>query len=77
VTDNNVVSFPIHKITKTTDPVAFVCNAAGEAFKDVVIMGENKEGQVQMITTISDPAEILWYMEAARFGIMTGGIEDE
>ena len=51
--------------------------AAGETFKHVVIMGENKEGQVQMITTIADPAEVLWYMEAARFGIMTGGLEDE
>jgi hypothetical protein len=30
-----------------------------------------------MITTVADPAEVLWYMEAARFGIMTGGLEDE
>jgi hypothetical protein len=74
---DNVVSFPIKKITKSTDPVSFVCDAAGQTFKDVVIIGENKEGQVQMITTVPDPAEVLWYMEAARFGIMTGGLEDE
>jgi|TARA_B100000035_G_C20582954_1_gene371881 hypothetical protein len=74
---DNVISFPIQKITKTTDPVAFVCKAAGETFKHVVIMGENEKGQVQMITTVADPAEVLWYMEAARFGIMTGGLEDE
>ena len=42
-----------------------------------VYVAENKDGQVQMITTIADPAEVLWYMEAARFGIMTGGLEDE
>ena len=39
---DNVVSFPVQKITKTTDPVAFVCGAAGETFKHVVIMGENR-----------------------------------
>jgi hypothetical protein len=30
-----------------------------------------------MITTLADPADILWYMEAARFGIMQGLEEDE
>ena len=64
-------------MTRTKDPVPMVCEVAGETFKDIIIMGENNEGVVQMITTVSDPAEILWYMEAARFGIMTGSIEDE
>ena len=73
---DNVIPFR-HKVKKTAEPVQAVCEVAGKIFKDIIIMGENHEGQVQMITTVSDPAEILWYMEAARFGIMTGGVEDE
>ena len=75
--EQNVLSFPLHRVTRTKDPVPMVCEVAAETFKDIIIMGENNEGVVQMITTVSDPAEILWYMEAARFGIMTGSIEDE
>jgi len=75
--DEKVVSFPIHRVTRTKEPVPMICEVAGQVFKDIIIMGENKDGAVQMITTVSDPAEILWYMEAARFGIMTGSLEDE
>lgn len=74
---DNVISFPIHRMERTKDPVPVVCEIAGEIFKDIVIMGENHDGSIQMITTVSDPAEILWYMEAARFGIMAGSIDDE
>ncbi len=74
MTDNVI---PFNKIKKTREPVPVICELAGEAFKSVIIMGENHEGDVQMVTTVSDPAEVLWYMEAARFGIMTGNMEDE
>lgn len=77
MSDEKVVSFPIHRVTRTKEPVPMICEVAGQVFKDIIIMGENKDGAVQMITTVSDPAEILWYMEAARFGIMTGSLEDE
>ena len=73
---DNVIPFRL-KVKKTAEPVPAVCEVAGKIFKEIIIMGENHEGQVQMITTVSDPAEILWYMEAARFGIMTGGVDDE
>ncbi len=74
MTDNVI---PFNKIKKTREPVPVICELAGAAFKSVIIMGENHEGDVQMVTTVSDPAEVLWYMEAARFGIMTGNMEDE
>ena len=74
---SNIISFPIHRVERTKEPVPTVCEIAGEVFKDLIIMGENHEGAIQMITTVSDPAEILWYMEAARFGIMAGSVEDE
>jgi metallophosphoesterase superfamily enzyme len=72
---DNVVQF--HKVKRTKDPVPVICELAGENFKNVIIMGENHDGDIQMVTTVSDPAEVLWYMEAARFGIMTGNMEDE
>ena len=72
---DNVVQF--HKVKRTRDSVPVLCELAGENFKNVIIMGENHDGDIQMVTTVSDPAEVLWYMEAARFGIMTGNMEDE
>lgn len=74
--NDNVIPFK-HRVKKTTEAVPAICEVAGKIFKEIIIMGENHDGEIQMITTVSDPAEVLWYMEAARFGIMTGGIDDE
>ena len=73
---DNVIKFP-YKMKRTDKPVASVCDMASETFEQIVIMGQNKQGQVQMITTLKDPADVLWYMEAARFGIMQGLEEEE
>jgi len=72
---DNVIKFP-YKIKRINKPVPLVCEMASESFEQIVIMGQNKQGQVQMITTLKDPADVLWYMEAARFGIMQG-LEEE
>ena len=72
---DNIIKFP-YKMRRTTKPVATVCELAAEQFDQLVIMGQNKQGDVQMITTLKDPADVLWYMEAARFGIMQG-LEEE
>jgi hypothetical protein len=43
-----------------------------------LIVGTNVEdGYVQMITTMKDPAEVLWHLESAKFGIMNGLEEEE
>ena len=43
-----------------------------------MIVGTNtKDGYVQMITTMKDPAEVLWHLESAKFGIMNGLEEEE
>ena len=73
---DNIIKFP-YKMRRTAKPVSLVCEMAAETFEQLVIMGQNKQGQVQMITTLKDPADILWYMEAARFGIMQGLEEEE
>lgn len=66
-----------NKVSRTKDPVPKVCEVAAETFEHILILGQNKDGAVQMITTMQDPAEILWYMEAARFGIMLGASDED
>ena len=43
----------------------------------MVILGEAEDGTVKMMTTQPDPAEILFYLESAKFAIMSGGINDD
>ena len=74
---DNVLSFPINRVEKVRAPVPDVCATAAENFEEIIILGQNKEGAVQMITTVHDPAEILWYFEAARFGIMLGATDSD
>ena len=73
---DNVLSFPLDKVQRTTEPVPSVCAQAAEEFDEIIILGHKKGGGVGMVTTIPDPAEIFWFFEAARFGIMLGG-DDE
>jgi hypothetical protein len=74
---DNVVQFP-YKIRKTVKPVPRVCELAAEQFEQIVVLGTGKEDKmVQMITTMKDPAEVLWHLESARFAIMQGLEEEE
>lgn len=66
---NNVIKFP-GKLKKSELPLNKVCDLAKERLEQAVIMGINKEGKVQMITTFEDPAEVLWYLESAKQGLM-------
>ena len=67
-----------NKLKFTQDPVPMVCELAGQTLKDVVILGEADDGTVKMMTTQPDPAEILFYLESAKFAIMAaGGLDDE
>ena len=65
------------KLVFKKDPVPTVCEVAGQMLKDVVILGEAEDGTVKMMTTQPDPAEILFYLESAKFAIMSGGIDDD
>ena len=74
---DNVVQFP-YKIRKTVKPVPRVCELAAEQFEQIVVLGTGKEDKmVQMITTMKDPAEVLWHLESASFAIMQGLEEEE
>ena len=50
----------------------------GIEFEQIIILGTTKKDKmVQMITTMKDPAEVLWHLESAKFGIMHGLEEEE
>ena len=74
---DNILKFP-YKVRKTVKPVPLVCEMAAKQFEQVLIVGTNSEDDsVQMITTMKDPAEVLWHLESAKFGIMNGLEEEE
>jgi|TARA_R110000772_G_scaffold72167_3_gene157588 hypothetical protein len=74
---DNVIQFP-YKMKRTVKPVPLVCEMAAEQFDQIVILGSNKEdGMVSMVTTMKDPAEVLWHLESAKFAIMNGMEEEE
>ena len=67
---DNVIQFP--------KPVPTVCELAAEQFEQIIVLGMSKEDKmVQMITTMRDPADVLWHLESAKFGIMQGLEEEE
>ena len=74
---DNVIKFP-YKMRRTVKPVPMVCEMAADQFEQIVVLGTSKDdGMVQMITTIKDPAEVLWHLESAKFSIMQGLEEEE
>ena len=73
---DNVINFP-YKIRKTKKPVESVCELAALTFEEIVVIGKTKDGQIQMVTTMEDSADVLWKLENARFAIMQGLEEEE
>ena len=74
---DNVIQFP-YKMRRTDKPVPRVCELAAEQFEQIIVLGTSKEDKmVQMITTMRDPADVLWHLESAKFGIMQGLEEEE
>lgn len=63
------------RLNFTKDPVPTVCEMAGQMLKDVVILGEAEDGTIKMMTTQPDPAEIIYYLENAKFVLLAGGME--
>ena len=74
---DNVIQFP-YKMKRTVKPVPRVCELPAEQFEQIIVLGMSKEDKmVQMITTMRDPVDVLWHLEAAKFGIMQGLEEEE
>ena len=74
---DNVIQFP-YKMKRTIKPVPKVCELAADQFEKIIILGTQKnDSLIQMITTIKDPAEILWHLESAKITLLHGFEEDE
>ena len=74
MTNDNIINF--EKILKSKDPVQKVCEIASKEFDDVMIIGEDKNGELRMITTMDNYADMMFMMEIIKLGIVTKGGED-
>ena len=74
MTNDNVINF--EKILKTKDPVKKVCDIASKEFNDLMIIGEDKNGELRMITTMDNYADMTFMIEIIKLGILTKGGEN-
>lgn len=72
----DIISFPKQVMLLDDNPVPTVCEIAGQTLKNVVILGETEDGEVKMMTTEPDIADILFYLESAKLAILSGGMND-
>ena len=76
MTDNVVYLEQPNKIEVVLDPVPVVCEYASKIYKDVVILGEAEDGSIKMMTTQEDVADILFYLESAKFSLLGAGLQE-
>ena len=75
--DNIIYLKQPQKIEVVLDPVPIVCEYASKIYKDVVILGEAEDGSIKMMTTQEDVADILFYLESAKFSLLGSGVEEQ
>ena len=71
---DNIINF--ESVRKAKNPVKKVCDMASKEFKELIIIGEDNEGQLKMITTLENYADIVYIMEIIKLGIITKGAEE-
>jgi hypothetical protein len=71
---DNIINF--NSIRKTKDPVEKVCELASKEFRELIIIGEDKEGELKMVTTLENYADITYIMEIVKLGLLTRGAEE-
>lgn len=71
---DNIINFDA--IRKSKDPVKKVCDIASKEFKELIIIGEDNEGELKMITTLEHYADITYIMEVIKLGLITKGAEE-
>ena len=52
-----------------------MCDIASKEFKELIIIGEDNNGELKMITTLENYADITYIMEVIKMGIITKGAE--
>ena len=50
---------------------------ASKEFKELLLIGEDKDGQLKMVTTIEEPADMLYMLEIVKLGLITKGAEQD
>ncbi len=71
---DNIINF--ESVRKAKNPVKKVCDMASKEFKELIIIGEDNEGQLKMITTLENYADITYIMEIIKLGLITKGAEE-
>tara|TARA_Y100000114_G_C11542752_1_gene223414 strand:+ start:105 stop:338 length:234 start_codon:yes stop_codon:yes gene_type:complete len=72
--NDNIINF--ESIRKSKDPVKKVCDIASKEFKELIIIGEDNQGELKMITTLENYADITYIMEVIKLGLITKGAEE-
>ena len=72
--NDNIINFDA--IRKSKDPVKKICDIASKEFKELIIIGEDREGELKMITTLENYADITYIMEVIKLGLITKGGQD-
>ena len=72
--NDNIINF--ESIRKAKNPVKKVCDMASKEFKELIIIGEDNEGELKMITTLEHYADITYIMEVIKLGLITKGAEE-
>ena len=71
---SNIIDFDL--IRKAKNPVKKVCDIASKEFKELIVIGEDKDGELRMITTLENYADITYIMEVIKLGLITKGGQD-
>ena len=71
---DNIINFD--SIRKTKDPVEKVCRMASKEFAELIIIGEDKQGELMFAREISSLADITYIMEVIKLGLITKGGQD-
>ena len=77
MTEKDNVVYLNNVMKLSTNPVPVLCEIAGGMLKDVLILGEDEDGTIKMITTQPDTAELLFYLKSAEYALMAGGMDED
>ena len=72
--NDNIINF--ESVRKAKNPVKKVCDIASKEFKELIIIGEDNQGELKMITTLENYADIAYIMEVIKLGLITKGAEE-
>ena len=72
--NDNIINF--ESVRKAKNPVKKVFDIASKEFKELIIIGEDNQGELKMITTLENYADITYIMEVIKLGLITKGAEE-